>query len=59
MFIKACDDGTYGQDCSAKCGNCEGSQVCDPVIGNCPSCKPGWILPGCTKGRVLQYKYSF
>lgn len=56
LYFKACDKGTYGQDCSSKCGNCEGDEACEPVFGDCPSCKPGWQAPQCFKGAVLQNK---
>lgn len=53
FFVKECDGGTYGQNCSSLCEPCANGKVCDPETGRCPTCKPGWKVPDCTEGVVL------
>ncbi|XP_070183468.1 scavenger receptor class F member 1-like [Littorina saxatilis] len=45
MFMHAaCDDNTYGQNCSESCGQCKGGQPCNTATGSCTTgCEPGYI----------------
>ncbi|XP_052791673.1 multiple epidermal growth factor-like domains protein 10 [Mya arenaria] len=45
----ACDDYSYGQNCSSRCGHCLVDAVCDRISGNCPSggCKMGYSGSRC------------
>ncbi|XP_067679825.1 receptor-type tyrosine-protein phosphatase alpha-like isoform X2 [Haliotis asinina] len=45
-----CSIGTYGANCSEKCGQCRGSQTCHHVSGACPDgCSDGWTNHTCTQ----------
>ncbi|XP_052791681.1 multiple epidermal growth factor-like domains protein 11 [Mya arenaria] len=41
---QACADGTYGKDCSSRCGHCRDGVGCAKVFGNCPArgCERGY-----------------
>ena len=44
VFIFAvCPMGTYGENCTGKCGNCAGNQSCDHMTGKCyGGCEAGF-----------------
>lgn len=42
LYLKACGDGFYGDQCSNKCGNCRDIDQCSPLNGKC--------LSGCVAG---------
>ncbi|XP_076447789.1 uncharacterized protein LOC143284728 [Babylonia areolata] len=42
-----CDSGTYGLNCSRKCGHCHYHSYCDREDGSCSKCDPGWQMPLC------------
>ena len=43
LCILACDNGTWGVNCTDNCGQCRSGTVCDVVNGECPfDCNPGW-----------------
>ncbi|XP_060588341.1 multiple epidermal growth factor-like domains protein 6 [Ruditapes philippinarum] len=45
---EACDDGSYGTNCSSDCGKCMNDLPCDKVTGACSSgCEAGWVGPEC------------
>jgi len=55
LTISACDDYTYGVNCSRNCNRyCDG--VCDKASGVCPACKPGWTGRFCTDGTCCYIK---
>lgn len=47
MFVLACTEGTYGQNCASPC-NCSSTntKTCNPVNGSC-NCKSGWTGTTC------------
>ena len=46
----ACSRGSYGNNCSETCSNCE-QQACSLVSGKCQyGCKPGWKGDKCKQG---------
>uniref|UniRef100_A0A8W8NSI4 protein-tyrosine-phosphatase n=1 Tax=Magallana gigas TaxID=29159 RepID=A0A8W8NSI4_MAGGI len=48
--IFACNEGTYGANCSFNCsGNCFDGKACDKVNGNCRSCAVGYQGLKCEK----------
>ena len=50
IFI-VCDNGSFGQDCNERCGECLGKEQCHHVNGSCINgCKPGFHGIMCTKG---------
>lgn len=52
IFI-ACDDGTFGTNCSNVCGHCNKGQACDKETGVCPNgCDSGYIGVHCKESKV-------
>ncbi|XP_048256541.1 receptor-type tyrosine-protein phosphatase alpha-like isoform X11 [Haliotis rufescens] len=48
--ITVCSSGTYGANCTGKCGQCRDSKNCHHVNGACPSgCIDGWTEHTCTQ----------
>ena len=46
-----CVNGTFGQDCNERCGECVEKEQCHHVNGSCVNgCKPGYRGIRCTKG---------
>lgn len=53
ILVVACDEGTYGTNCSFKCsGNCLDGKACDKVNGNCGSCAAGYEELKCENSRL-------
>ena len=49
---KVCSQGTFGKECNATCGNCQGE--CDHISGICLNgCAPGYIGPLCKTRKYL------
>ena len=42
MYVLACENGTFGEDCSEKCGHCAPIGHCHHINGTC--------YGGCTSG---------
>ncbi|WAQ98172.1 MEGF6-like protein, partial [Mya arenaria] len=46
----ACDNSTFGQNCSGQCGQCMDNVTCDVIDGTCEDgCAPGWLLDTCAQ----------
>lgn len=55
LILKACDDGTFGQDCRYRCSeNCLNGEVCDRMDGHCDSCVPGYQRSSCVESEYSQ-----
>lgn len=49
-----CDDGEWGSNCAQTCGNCNNTDICNKINGDCPNgCKAGWKTSKCDKGKGL------
>lgn len=56
--IKECDNGTYGKDCTNKCGNCQ-QQPCHHTNGTCLSgCSPSYKGETCKEEACLYICYK-
>ncbi|XP_067684356.1 receptor-type tyrosine-protein phosphatase epsilon-like [Haliotis asinina] len=42
-----CQDGTYGFNCTGRCGRCQSGQSCYKIGGECESCAHGFKPPFC------------
>ena len=51
FYFKACNQGTFGQDCSSNCGQCYGNAICDTVTGACDKCMAGFKGLTCLSGK--------
>lgn len=57
--ILACDNRTYGTNCSKECGFCFGREQCHHVSGTClKGCDPGYKAGAC-KERKLHCKPNY
>ena len=57
LFLIACDDGTYGQDCNGICGNCIEGNSCSHTNGTCLNgCDTGYFGDICKTGKYLNNK---
>ncbi|KAJ8305299.1 hypothetical protein KUTeg_015844 [Tegillarca granosa] len=46
--LEKCRSGTYGLNCTDKCGNCKVNTGCNQISGACEEdCKDGWLFPTC------------
>jgi len=55
VFYTACDNTTYGDNCSSECGKCKDGAPCNPATGVCPDgCDAGYLGELCLT-RMLQY----
>ena len=47
----ACDAGSYGNNCTERCGHCLNNETCDVVCGKCQhGCGSGWMGDVCKTG---------
>lgn len=54
IFIIACGEGTYGDDCNNICGHCANGGACDLVSGKCTNgCQAGWTGEKCTTRKYI------
>ena len=54
LFLIACDDGTYGQECKGICGNCLEGNFCSHTNGTClTGCETGYFGDLCKTGKYL------
>lgn len=52
--VTACQNHTYGTECSEFCGYCLNEQQCDNVNGTCHNgCEAGYYSDRCTRGIKL------
>lgn len=50
LFTLECKSGTYGLNCTVKCGHCKENTGCYQISGACEEgCKDGWLSPNCTQ----------
>lgn len=55
LILKACDVGTFGQDCRYRCSNnCLNDKACDRVDGHCDSCVTGYQRFSCIESKYNQ-----
>lgn len=53
LCLTACDDFTYGDNCSSKCGVCRGLTSCDKETGLCAEgCEPEFVGQLCL-GKLI------
>lgn len=53
-MLKACDGGTYGDNCILTCGNCEESEQCHHIDGTCMNgCDSGYQSVKCNQGITI------
>ncbi|XP_046583122.1 protein draper-like [Haliotis rubra] len=46
-MLAACPDGSYGINCTSRCGNCLDGDICDKTNGICrKGCAAGWMNDG-------------
>ena len=58
FYLPECSNGTYGQNCSGVCGQCDGGMSCDTVTGECTTgCEPGWTRVLCDTGKTELRSY--
>ena len=56
LFLKACENGTYGQECKGICGNCLEGNSCSHTNGTCLNgCETGYFGDLCKTGK---YTYT-
>lgn len=56
---EACDDFTYGDNCSSKCGACRGLTSCDKETGLCAEgCEPEFVGQLCL-GKLITSKHCY
>lgn len=49
--VTACQNNTYGTECSEFCGHCLNEQQCNHVNGTCHNgCEAGYHSDSCTRG---------
>ncbi len=47
-----CENGTYGVNCSSRCGHCLGGTPCNATDGACPGeCQGTWKGPRCDQRK--------
>ena len=56
LFLIACENGTYGQECKGICGNCLEGNSCSHTNGTCLNgCETGYFGDLCKTGKYLNY----
>ena len=54
LFLVACDEGTYGQECKGICGNCLEGNSCSHTNGTClHGCGTGYFGDLCKTGKYF------
>ena len=54
LFLIACDEGTYGQECKGICGNCLEGNSCSHTNGTCLNgCETGYFGDLCKTGKYI------
>lgn len=54
FYIKACSSGTYGNNCSSRCGKCRDMEQCHHINGTCMTgCDSGYQGFKCTAGSYI------
>ena len=54
LFLIACENGTYGQECKGICGNCLEGNSCSHTNGTCLNgCETGYFGDLCKTGIYL------
>ena len=54
LFLIACENGTYGQECKGICGNCLEGNSCSHTNGTCLNgCETGYFGDLCKTGKYL------
>lgn len=58
LFQLACERGSYGINCSERCGHCRDVDKCSNTNGTCLiGCDAGYQGDFCTKSMYLSAKY--
>lgn len=59
LSLTACDDFTYGDNCSSTCGACRGLTSCDKETGLCAEgCEPEFVGQLCL-GKLITSKHCY
>lgn len=59
LCLTACDDFTYGDNCSSSCGACRGLTSCDKETGLCAEgCEPEFVGQLCL-GKLITSKHCY
>ena len=59
FFYIACDNGTYGYECSEKCGYCRNVTHCNNINGTCSTgCDPGNIEDLCKSRKLMDWSHN-